>query len=95
MLCLADLCDYNEYRAQNIVFELLEDELEDDEKKHWRANNAVSIEISVKYKAIFVKQDTSVDNSVIMEGFNKWAPIHIKNCGLDLEIIAVDKEFPT
>ena len=87
ILCLADLCDYNEYRAQKEVYELICDDIKSDEsRKHWIANKSVIIEISRSHKMIFVRYDPSVDCSVIIDTFKRYAPMHIERIGLEVDI---------
>jgi len=87
ILCLADLCDYNKYRAAKEVYELICDDIESDEsKKHWIANKSVIVEISKRHNMIFVKYDKSVDCGVLINTFKKYAPMHIERIGLDVGI---------
>ena len=93
ILCLADLCDYNTYRAQKIVYEILKQELSEEENSHWIANRSLDIQIDTKNRVILVSKISDIDCSVLLEPFEKYAPIHISNIeGLALEIVYNDVE---
>ena len=93
ILCLADLCDYNKHRAQNVVYEILKHELSEEENSHWIANRSLDIQIDAKNRVILVSKISDIDCGVLLEPFEKYAPIHISNIeGLALEIVYNDVE---
>ncbi len=83
ILCIADLCDYNDRRAPKIVYDILEKRLNEEEKGHWLANIGTSIEIKVKEKQIVVNTNPSIDCSVVTTVFEKYIHTYLRDLGLD------------
>ena len=95
ILCIADLCDYNDYRAPMEVFELIEGKLGYVERLHWMANMGTTITINPKTMAIIVKTDPDVDCSAVTDIFDRYIGMYLEDLGLEpsIKIIRISERI--
>jgi len=82
ILCLADMCDINEMRAHNVIYQILGEEKILDEditaKKHWIATRLVNIDINVEGKEIIVGYENEALCKILLDCIKRYMPGHVE-----------------